>query len=345
MLPSHGRYRYSAVVRRPDYDWPDGRRLAVYVGLNLEHFAFGEGLGAELAPGGPQPDVLNYAWRDYGNRVGAWRLLDLLRRARPALLGPRQQRACTTTPRSSSRRSAARGDEIVGHGRTNGERQGALAESEERALIAEATATHRRGTRAARPRAGSARGSRESHVTPDLLAEAGYRYLLDWCHDDQPVWLATRAGPHPGGALSAGAERHPGDRRAARSARREFADMIVDTLRRDARAVARAPLVMGIALHAYIVGQPFRLRHLRRALRHVVRGGRGPGVAGDVGGRRPARARAAGGRRALTSQGVPRSRATAARDRPRARYVVRAPCLITGSHSRVQPARPPPAPP
>ena len=54
------------------------RGLAVYIALNLEHFAFGEGLGAELAPGGPQPDVLNYAWRDYGNRVGAWRLLDLL---------------------------------------------------------------------------------------------------------------------------------------------------------------------------------------------------------------------------------------------------------------------------
>ena len=53
-----------------------GRRLAVYFALNLEHFSFGEGLGAELAPGGPQPDVLNYAWRDYGNRVGAWYLLD-----------------------------------------------------------------------------------------------------------------------------------------------------------------------------------------------------------------------------------------------------------------------------
>ena len=54
-----------------------GKRLAVYFGLNLEHFAFGEGLGAELAPGGPQPDVLNYAWRDYGNRVGAWRMLEM----------------------------------------------------------------------------------------------------------------------------------------------------------------------------------------------------------------------------------------------------------------------------
>ncbi|MBU2091326.1 MAG: polysaccharide deacetylase, partial [Alphaproteobacteria bacterium] len=77
MLPSHGRYAYTPIIGRPDYHWPGGKRLAVYIALNLEHFAFGEGLGAELAPGGPQPDVLNYAWRDYGNRVGAWRMLEV----------------------------------------------------------------------------------------------------------------------------------------------------------------------------------------------------------------------------------------------------------------------------
>src|SRR5580700_2196528 len=76
-LPSHGRYDYSSIKSRKPYRWPNGARLAVYVALNLEHFAFGEGLGAELAPGGPAPDVLNYAWRDYGNRVGVWRLLEL----------------------------------------------------------------------------------------------------------------------------------------------------------------------------------------------------------------------------------------------------------------------------
>ena len=76
-LNHHGRYPYSAITQRADYSWPEGQRLAVYIALNLEHFAFGEGIGAELAPGGPQPDVLNYAWRDYGNRVGVWRLLDV----------------------------------------------------------------------------------------------------------------------------------------------------------------------------------------------------------------------------------------------------------------------------
>ena len=78
MLPSHGRYDYAPWRGRPQYRWPGEATLAVYVAVNLEHFSFGVGLGAELAPGGPQPDVLNYAWRDYGNRVGAWRLLELL---------------------------------------------------------------------------------------------------------------------------------------------------------------------------------------------------------------------------------------------------------------------------
>src|SRR6188768_1859109 len=77
LLPGHGRYNYSALPHRPVYDWPGGRRLAVYLALNLEHFAFGEGLGIALVPPLGEPDVLNYSWRDYGNRVGAWRLLDL----------------------------------------------------------------------------------------------------------------------------------------------------------------------------------------------------------------------------------------------------------------------------
>ena len=75
--PTHNRYPYSPIPARAIYDWPDGKRLAVYIGLNLEWFSFGQGLGAELAPGGPQPDVLNYAWRDYGNRVGVFRLAEL----------------------------------------------------------------------------------------------------------------------------------------------------------------------------------------------------------------------------------------------------------------------------
>lgn len=74
-LTTHGRYPYSPIVERPRYDWPKGEGLAVFLAVNVEHFPFGEGMGVPLAPAQPEPDVVNFSWRDYGNRVGVWRLL------------------------------------------------------------------------------------------------------------------------------------------------------------------------------------------------------------------------------------------------------------------------------
>ncbi|MFT8242494.1 polysaccharide deacetylase family protein [Roseomonas sp. BN140053] len=272
MLPHHGRYDYHPWPARPRWNWPGGAKLAVYLGLNLEHFAFGEGLGAELAPGaasgaGPQPDVLNHAWRDYGNRVGAWRLLELL----DELALP-----CTVLLNSALYDHApelvaahrARGDEIAGHGVTNSQRQSALDEAGERAVIAAATAalTRHEGTP---PRGWLSPWIAESHATPDLLAEAGYRYTLNWCSDDQPVWHRTKHGrllaiPYPQEINDIPAII------ARKHGAAEFAEMIVADFEerldqvRDGRAQ-----VMGIALHPYILGQPFRLRALRGALRRL----------------------------------------------------------------------------
>ncbi|HEX8168278.1 MAG TPA: polysaccharide deacetylase family protein [Beijerinckiaceae bacterium] len=267
VLPGHGRFPYSAITRRPVYAWPNGTRLAVYIGLNLEHFAFGEGLGAELAPGGPQPDVLNYAWRDYGNRVGVWRLLDLfdaLRWPVSVLVNGSIYGHCPEVMDAFR----ARGDEVVGHGRTNSERQGVLDEAAERALIEETTAVI--AASEGRPPAGwLGPWISESRVTPDLLAECGYAYLLDWCMDDQPVWLATRGG---GRILSVPYPQEVNDIPAIvarKDSAGEFAAMIVDNFDEMLEQSAGAPLVMGLALHPYLVGQPYRLRHLRRALRHI----------------------------------------------------------------------------
>ncbi|MBL8669595.1 MAG: polysaccharide deacetylase family protein [Alphaproteobacteria bacterium] len=266
-LPDHRRFPYAAINRRPDYSWPGGKRLAVYIGLNLEHFAFGEGLGGELAPGGPQPDVLNYAWREYGNRVGAWRMLELfdaLKLPVSALVNAAIYDHCPDLVAAHR----ARGDEIVAHGRSNAERQGVLDEAAERALIAETTAT------IARQETGPPAGwlgpwISQSRVTPDLLQEAGYRYLLDWCHDDQPTWMKTRRGrilavPYPQEINDIPAIM------IRRTGADAFADMIVDNFDEMLEQSKGQPLVMGIALHAYIVGQPFRLRHLRRALARIA---------------------------------------------------------------------------
>ncbi|MBL8837680.1 MAG: polysaccharide deacetylase, partial [Alphaproteobacteria bacterium] len=117
-LAGHGRYPYSPIAGRPVFDWRDGRRLAVYIALNIEEYAFGEGLTEEIVPGGPQPDVLNFSWRDYGNRVGAWRLIDLFAELKlpcAALLNSAVYDAAPQLPAAFR----ARGDEIVCHGRTN----------------------------------------------------------------------------------------------------------------------------------------------------------------------------------------------------------------------------------
>jgi peptidoglycan/xylan/chitin deacetylase (PgdA/CDA1 family) len=267
-LKSHGRFDYHGLPGRGVYDWPNGTRLCVYLGLNLEHFAFGEGLGAELAPGGPHPDVLNHAWREYGNRIGAWRLRELFE----ALELPASvlvNSALYAHAPELVRAFRMRGDEIVAHGRSNSERQGTLDEAAEAELIDEATrviSTHE----GAQPRGWLGPWISQSHATPDLLQEAGYAYLLDWCMDDQPIWLRTRKGrilavPYPQELNDIPAIM------ARKLGADAFADMIVDNFDEMLEQSAGGPLVMGIALHAYIVGQPFRLRHLRRALAHIAR--------------------------------------------------------------------------
>jgi hypothetical protein len=262
---THDRYPYSPIAGRPVYDWPDGKRLAVYVGLNLEWFSFGEGLGAELAPGGPQPDVLNYAWRDYGNRVGVFRLADLF----AELKLPVSLLVNAEMYRHAPQAVAAFHDaEIVGHGRSNSERQGELTEYKESLLIDETTAAIEKHS-GRRPRGWLGPWISQSHLTPDLLQEAGYGYLLDWCHDDQPVWMKTRKGrilsvPYPqelNDIPQIVARKREGD---------DFADMIVDAFETMHAESERRPLVMGIALHAYVVGWPHRFKHLARALEHIV---------------------------------------------------------------------------
>jgi peptidoglycan/xylan/chitin deacetylase (PgdA/CDA1 family) len=265
MPRTHDRYPYSPITRRPDYDWPDGKRLAVYVGLNLEWFAFGEGLGAELAPGGPQPDVLNYAWRDYGNRVGVFRIAELF----GELDWPVSLLANSEMVRHAPQAiEAFQNVEIVGHGRTNSERQGTLSEAEERALIAETTDTLETFS-SVRPRGWLGPWISQSPLTPDLLHEAGYTYLLDWCHDDQPVWMKTRSGR----ILSVPYPQELNDIPQIVARKREgadFADMIVDAFEVMQDESLKRPLVMGIALHPYIVGWPHRFKHLARALKHIV---------------------------------------------------------------------------
>jgi allantoinase len=160
-----------------------------------------------------------------------------------------------------------RGDEIACHGRTNSERQGGMSEAEERNLIEESTHVLQK-SEGKQPAGWLSPWISETRATPDLLKAAGYRYVLDWCSDDQPFWLTTAGGPLL--AVPYPQELNDSSSIIGRFvSAADFAGMIVDSFDEMLRQSARHPLVMGIALHAHISGQPFRLPHLRRALAHL----------------------------------------------------------------------------
>jgi allantoinase len=268
MLPSHARFEYSPITTRPDFEWPDGRRLAVYIAVCLEHFSYGEGgLGLPYSPGIPQPNTYNWAWREYGNRVGGWRLLELLEQhgiPPTVLLNTECYEHC---PQLVDAYRAA-GTEFVAHGKTNSVHPNELDEDAERELIRDVFETMSR--REGRPPGGwMSPGANPSRSTEDLLAEAGFRYTLDWPMDDQPTWLRTRGGP----LLSVPYPHEVNDVPMVvlhHGTGPAFADMVLENLDELHEQSSRQPLACGIVVHSFIVGQPFRLRRFRRAVEHLV---------------------------------------------------------------------------
>jgi allantoinase len=212
--------------------------------------------------------VLNYSWREYGNRVGAWRCLELfdeLNLPTAALINTALYDHCPELMEAHVRR----GDELVGHGHTNAERQGGWCEQAERGLLQRCRDIIRTQSQV-NVQGWLSPWISESQLTPDLLAETAYGYTLNWCHDDQPVRMNTRDGQ---GVWSIPYPQELNDIpmiMARQMDAKDFAQMIIDQMDEMLQQSKRQSLVMGIALHPYIVGQPYRLKHLRRALQHVA---------------------------------------------------------------------------
>ena len=270
MLKTHGRYNYSSLPNRAQYEWPNGTKLAVYVAMNIEAFSYGEGKGAAIAPPEQAMSHSIYSWRDYGNRIGFWRLMDMF----DDLKIPVQHQIntaiydeCPDIPE----RIRSRNDEFLGHGYTNSEEQGGLSEQKEKDLIAECTATITKHEGKA-PIGWMSPWLSNSETTMDLLQEAGYRYVMDWTMDDQPIWIKTRGGrllsmPYPVEA---------NDNRGIvwyRYTSSEFTDMLIDNFDEMLEQTQRDghPLVCPISLHPFVVGRPYRIRQLRRALEHILK--------------------------------------------------------------------------
>jgi peptidoglycan/xylan/chitin deacetylase (PgdA/CDA1 family) len=261
------RLPYSAISERPALNLPGGARLAVWVIVNVEEWDVHQPMPRTVitppAGGSPMPDIPNWSWHEYGNRVGFWRMLEVLDEFRiPAVLAINGSAIAAYEP--IARAARARNWEFMGHGFTQKNMQKVENEREDIARTTAAIA----GFAGRRPRGWLGPGLTETWETPDLLVEAGYEYVCDWVLDDQPVVLRTRAGPIVNVPYTQECndvammliQHHKAS---------EYADRAIDQfeqLSHDAREAAR---VMAVVVHPYIMGAPHRLKYFRKAIAHI----------------------------------------------------------------------------
>jgi allantoinase len=259
------RYAYWPIVERPPLRWPNEARLALLVIPNIEHFrlestAAGDGRGATV------PDIHSYAQRDYGNRVGVWRIAEILDRYGIRATVALNSEICRFEPQII-RAGNERHWEWMGHGRSNSELLGNLDEAAERAVIREVADTIAEATGTA-PRGWLAPGRVHSLNTPDILAEAGFEYLTDWSADDQPFPMRVKRG-----RLIAVQGSQVSDLPAFEHNRwtgEQFCQMICDQFDGLYEEGERSGRVMTVALHPFLSGHPYRVKWLRKALEYIT---------------------------------------------------------------------------
>ena len=254
-------FGYSPVNERPPLDWPGGARVAAYIGLNVEHFLI-DRPSTSIWPGTADlvPDALNYGWRDYGPRVGIWRMIESLDRhgVRASVL--LNSMAATEYPQII-KAGGERDWAWLAHGQTNSILQAGMTLDEERRFLADVTDTITVAT-GRRPAGWMGPGLTETFSTPELLAELGYGYVLDWTNDDQPYRLSTP------GMLSVPYSVELND--LMLSVRGitgpEFVQMVKDQYEQLRADAARGGRVMALALHPFVTGQAFRAKYFDQAL-------------------------------------------------------------------------------
>ena len=264
------RYPYVPITRRPRFVLPDASRVALIIYLNIEHFPASVPSPAHAVYPGTQhltPDILNYAWRDYGNRVGIWRLFDLF-----ASLGLRasvnlHSDVCREYP-ELLRAEGARGWEWLAQGRTAADILNLMPADAQRHVIRTSLDQIEAAT-GARPKGWLSSHLAESFETPDILAEEGVEFVCDYACDDQPFALRVRRGSLISMPYTLELNDVPAVLGKGVTAA-DFADTIIDQFDMLYEEGASIPRVMPISLHPFISGHAFRIKHLRRALEHIL---------------------------------------------------------------------------
>ncbi|MBB5938706.1 polysaccharide deacetylase family protein [Streptomyces zagrosensis] len=259
-------YDYSPIVGREPIRWPGGARIAFYVAVNVEHYQLGRpSLSISPSTAELAPDPLNHGWRDYGPRVGIWRLIDSLDRYPLRASVMLNSDVCARYPQIIEA-GRARHWAWIAHGKNNSILQADMTPDAERAYLADVIDTIDKAT-GHRPRGWLGPALTETFYTPALLAELGLGYVLDWANDDQPYWLNVPemlSVPYPielndislfvGQSLSGP----------------DFLQIVKDQLDQLYAESADSGRVMSLALHPFIINQPFRHKYVVQALDYIV---------------------------------------------------------------------------
>jgi allantoinase len=261
-------YDYSPIADRPRLEWPNGARVAFWIGLNIEHYEVDKPSTSIFGgTAGLQPDPLNYGWRDYGVRVGIWRMMDVLDKYRMRASVLLNSDVCERYPRIIQE-GVKRHWAWLAHGKNNSIFEAGMTADEERAYLTAVVGTIAKHT-GQQPKGWLGPALTETFNTPGLLADLGLTYLLDWCNDDQPFPLkvpGTRMISVPYSiemndvSLFVGKSLAPSD----------FEQMVKDQFDVLYEEGAHSGRVMCLALHPFIINLPFRHKYLDRALEYIA---------------------------------------------------------------------------
>jgi peptidoglycan/xylan/chitin deacetylase (PgdA/CDA1 family) len=264
------RLRHTAISGRPVPTLPGGARLALWVIINVEHYEYRPPVDPlrDPWPARPHPDLVNFSRREYGNRVGVWRMLDLLDTLGATATLSLNAAVLDDVP-ALAEELARRPYDVMGHGVYNTRYAAGLDPDAERALVADVRDTVRRHLD--RPLAGwLGPALTTTPRTMDLLAEAGVTYVGDFLHDDE-IDDVVVAGNHR--LVSLPYSIHLNDspligrtQHASSTFTRLVGDQF-DALYAESR---ERPKIMALCLHPYAINTPGRHRHLADVLAHVL---------------------------------------------------------------------------
>ena len=261
-------YAHSPIIRRPQLQFPNGARVAFWIGLNIEHYEIDKPSTSIFGgTAGLVPDPLNYGWRDYGPRVGLWRLTEILDKhgIRASVL--LNSDVCKYYPEIIEEGNK-RNWIWLAHGKNNSTLQAGMDIDQERAYLTDIVATLKKST-GKQPRGWLGPALSETFNTPDLLEELGITYVCDWCNDDQPFKLNTKRGKMISVPYSIEVNDIPLFVGKSFSGE-DFYQLLVDqfdVLYEEGKHTGR---VMCVALHPFVTGLPFRSKYLDKALAYIT---------------------------------------------------------------------------